>query len=81
MTLPTALEEQQRLNDIGNWDRWTLIAEARHLTTESARLRRLLQAIAKIAHHAPSVDGESNVEHAQRCPRCLADAVAEITLR
>lgn len=77
----TTLEEQQRLNDIGTWDRWTLISEARHLTTESARLRRLLRAIAKIARHVPSVDGESNVDHAQRCPRCLADAADEVTIR
>jgi hypothetical protein len=41
----------------------------------------LLRRIAQLVGHVPPVDGESNVEHAQRCPRCLADARGTVKLR
>jgi hypothetical protein len=31
--------------------------------------------------HAPSIPGETNVEHAQRCARCQADGMHGISLR
>jgi hypothetical protein len=55
--------------------------EADDLQTEINRLQRLLRRIAQISGHAPDVAGESNVEHAQHCVRCLADARGTVKLR
>lgn len=55
--------------------------EADDLRVEVERLQRLLRRIAQLVPHALSIAGESNVEHAQHCPRCLADARATVKLR
>lgn len=55
--------------------------EADRLRVEVERLQRLLRRIAQLVRHAPDIAGESNVQHAQHCPRCLADARGTVKLR
>ena len=55
--------------------------EADGMQAEVERLQRLLRRIAQLVGHAPDVPGESNVEHAQHCARCLADARGSVKLR